>query len=97
MEDELDDTEHLLSSDKNKERLLESIEQVDSVSDEYLLGVYMVGFDDELNNSQDRSFESLLERRAYNLGRLDALLGDDVRSVDYQSNAEIINQIRKPR
>jgi hypothetical protein len=95
MEDELDDTEHLLSSDKNKERLLESIERVDSVSDEYLLGVYMFGFNDELNNSKDRSFESLLEKRAYNLGRLDALVGDDVRSVDYKSNSEIVNKIRK--
>jgi hypothetical protein len=66
------------------------------MEDEYLLGVYMFGFNDELNNSQDRSFESLLERRAYNLGRLDALVGDDVRSVDYKTNTEIINQIRKP-
>lgn len=66
------------------------------MEDEHLLGVYMFGFNDELNNSQDRGFESLLERRAYNLGRLDALVGDDVRSVDYKSNAEIINQIRKP-
>jgi hypothetical protein len=95
MEDELDDTEHLLSSDKNKERLLESIERVDSVSDEYLLGVYMFGFNDELNNSHDRGFESLLEKRAYNLGRLDALVGDDVSSVDYKSNSEIVNKIRK--
>jgi hypothetical protein len=95
MAEELDDTEHLMSSEKNKERLLESIEQANSVSDEELLGCYMHGFMDELDNNLDYDFGSLIKNRAYNIGRLDALVGDDVSSVDNKSNQEIINQIRQ--
>ena len=95
MAEELEDTEHLMSSEKNKERLLESIEQANSVSDEELLGCYMHGFMDELDNNLDYDFGSLIKNRAYNIGRLDALVGDDVSSVDNKSNQEIINQIRQ--
>ena len=95
MAEELDDTEHLMSSDKNKERLLESIEQANSVSDEELLGCYMHGFMDELDNNLDYEFDLPIKNRAYNMGRSHALIGDDVRSVDYLSNDEIIKQIRK--
>jgi hypothetical protein len=95
MAEELDDTEHLMSSEKNKERLLESIEQAESVSDEELLGYYMLGFEDELDNNHEQKFDNPLMNRAYNLGRLHALIGDDVRSVDYLTNDEIIKQIRK--
>lgn len=95
MAEELDDTEHLMSSDKNKERLLESIEQANSVSDEELLGCYMHGFMDELDNNLDYNFDSQIKNRAYNIGKSHALIGDDVRSVDYLSNDEIIKQIRK--
>ena len=95
MAEELEDTEHLMSSEKNKERLLESIEQANSVSDEELLGCYMHGFMDELDNNLDYDFGSLIKNRAYNIGRFDALVGDDVSSVDNKSNQEIINQIRQ--
>jgi len=94
MAEELDDTEHLMSSDKNKERLLESIEQANSVSDEELLGCYMHGFMDELDNNLDYDFDSQIKNRAYNIGKSHALIGDDVRSVDYLSNDEIIKKIR---
>jgi hypothetical protein len=95
MAEELDDTEHLMSSEKNKERLLESIEQANSVSDEELLGCYMHGFMDELDNNPNYDFGSPIKNRAYNLGKLDAIVGDDCRSVDYKTNQEFINQIRK--
>ena len=95
MAEELDDTEHLMSSDKNKERLLESIEQANSVSDEELLGCYMHGFMDELDNNLDYEFDLPIKNRAYNIGKSHALIGDDVRSVDYLTNDEIIKQIRK--
>lgn len=94
MGEELDDTEHLMSSEKNKERLLESIEHANSVSDEELLGCYMHGFMDELDNNLDYNFDSQIKNRAYNIGKSHALIGDDVRSVDYLSNDEIIKQIR---
>ena len=85
----------MFSSDKNKERLLESIEQANYVSDEELLGCYMHGFMDELDNKPDYDFGLPIKNRAYNIGRSHALIGDDVRSVDYLSNDEILNQIRK--
>jgi ABC-type amino acid transport substrate-binding protein len=59
-----------------------------------LLQVYMWGFNDELNNKirPVKSFRLIL--RAYELGRKDAIIGDDVRSVDYQTDEEIIKRIR---
>jgi hypothetical protein len=95
MVEELDDTEHLFSSDKNKQRLLESIDQANYVSDEELFGCYMHGFMDELDNNSDYEFDLPIKNRAYNLGRGDGLIGDDVRSVDYQTNEEILKRIRK--
>lgn len=92
---ELDNTEHLMSSGKNKERLLESIEQANSVSDEELLGYFMQGFEDELYGLDEKTYDASLKQRAYNLGRLDAIAGDDITSIDYKSNQDIINQIRK--
>jgi len=95
MAEELDETEHLMSSEKNKKRLLESIEQANSVSDEELMSCYIHGFMDELDNNQDYDFDSPIKNRAYNIGRAHAFVGDDVRSVDYLSREEIINMIRK--
>jgi hypothetical protein len=59
--------------------------------DSTLLSVYMRGFNDELDNTDSFS----LVEKAYYLGKLNALLGDDVRSVDYQSDKEILNQIKQ--
>lgn len=91
----LDDTEHLMSSDKNKERLFESIKQANSVSDEELLGYFMQGFEDELYSLDEKTYDTPIKQRAYNLGRFDAVAGDDMPSIDYKSNQDIINQIRK--
>ena len=95
MAEELDETEHLMSSENNKKRLLESIEQANAVSDEDLLDYYMLGFRDELDNLGEKKHNNPLIIRAYKLGRLDAILGDDIRSVDYQSDKEIIKNIRQ--
>ena len=95
MAEELDDTEHLMSSEENRKRLLESIEQANAVSDEELLGCYMHGFMDELDNNDNYVFDLPIKNRAYNIGRSHAFLGDDCRSVNYLSNQEIINLLRK--
>lgn len=58
--------------------------------DDLLLKVYMQGFKDELKG-KDIHLQLL---RAYELGRTDAIIGDDVRSVDYQSNEEILKRIK---
>jgi hypothetical protein len=55
----------------------------------------MLGFEDELDNNHEQKFDNPLMNKAYNIGRAHAFIGDDVRSVDYLSNQEIINRIRK--
>jgi hypothetical protein len=59
-----------------------------------LLKIYMSGFNDELDGIPEKKYEDKLSSRAYNLGRTNAIIGDDVRSVDYQSNEELLRQIR---
>jgi hypothetical protein len=58
--------------------------------DKLLLQVYMEGFSDELNNIDNYTAITI----AYKLGRLDAQVGDDVRSVDYQTDEEILKRIK---
>ena len=62
--------------------------------DKILLETYMCGFNDELDGRLKMWNPNPLLLRAYNLGRQDAIVGDDVRSVDYQSNEERLNRIR---
>jgi hypothetical protein len=62
--------------------------------DKILLETYMWGFNDELDGRTEMWNPNPLLLRAYKLGRLDAIVGDDVRSADYQSNEEILNRIR---
>jgi len=64
--------------------------------DKELLETYMWGFNDELDGRTRMWNPNPLLLRAYNLGRDDALIGDDVASSDLQTNEEILNRIRKP-
>lgn len=65
-------------------------------TDEQLMASYMKGFNDELDSLPEQTeFNSNLELKAYNIGRLDAWAGDDVASVNYQSKEQIIEHIRK--
>lgn len=65
-----------------------------SEQDKILLDTYMWGFKDELDGRQRMWNPNPLLMRAYDLGRLDAIVGDDITSIDNQSNEEIINRIR---
>ena len=62
------------------------------IDDKILLETYMLGFSDELEG-ETRKFEDSLMNRAYELGRVDAFVGDDVRSVDYQSDEHLLKRI----
>lgn len=62
--------------------------------DKILLETYMTGFRDELDGRAEVRNPNPLLSRAYNLGREDAIVGDDVRSVDYQTDEQILNRIR---
>jgi hypothetical protein len=62
-------------------------------TDKTLLGYYMKGFDDELRGTSSVVPEGEL-LKAYSLGVLHAIVGDDVRNVDYLSEEEILKLIR---
>ena len=64
--------------------------------DKILLETYMWGFIDELDDRTRMCNPNPLLLRAYNLGRDDAIIGDDVPSSDLQTNEQILNRIRKP-
>lgn len=59
-----------------------------------LLEVYNQGFHDELWGTSSISPTDELEVRAYNLGVAHAIIGDDVPSVDYLPNNEILRRIK---
>jgi hypothetical protein len=52
----------------------------------------MLGFSDELEG-ETREFEDSMLMRAYELGRIDAFVGEDVRSIDYQSDEHLLKRI----
>lgn len=62
--------------------------------DKRILETYMIGWDDELDGKFTQQSEPILIK-AYNLGRLDALVGDECESVDNKTNTEILEQIKK--
>jgi len=63
--------------------------------DKFLLETYMCGFNDELDGRTRTWNPNPLLLRAYNLGRNDAIIGDDVTSSDLQTNEQILTRIRK--
>lgn len=62
--------------------------------DKELLETYMLGFTNELEGKKEIQSLTPPLLKAYNLGKIDAIVGDDVSSVDYQTNQQIINRIR---
>lgn len=64
------------------------------IRDSELLSFYHQGFKDELNSVEKKKFFITLNQRAYDLGCVDAIVGDDVKSVDYQSDEEILKKIK---
>jgi len=68
-----------------------------NITDEQLLAVYMKGFTDSLHDVFPQHLNTSLEQKAYQLGRIDALIGEEIESHDYQTNEEILSQIRGQR
>jgi hypothetical protein len=64
-----------------------------SDSHKILLEVYLKGFKDELEGIIFYVQENELLSTAYNLGRDHALIGDDIESIDYLTDEEILNLI----
>jgi hypothetical protein len=65
------------------------------VTDKSLLEWYVKGFKDELNGTSSVESENRIENRAYMIGALDAVCGDDVTSIDRKSDEEILTLIKK--
>ena len=64
-------------------------------TDDKLIEYYIDGFNDELNGTfmQGISLSEMAEK-AYYLGGLHAVLGDDVKSVDNINRVDILKMIR---
>ena len=58
-----------------------------------LLYYYFRGWKDELYGSSSVVPEDVLITKAYHMGANHSVLGDEVRSVDYLSDEEILKQI----
>ena len=63
-------------------------------TDKILLEWYMRGFNDELRGTSTHESDNQLENRAYMLGALDAIAGDDMPSIDYKSDEETLKLIK---
>jgi hypothetical protein len=63
-------------------------------TDKDLIEIYLQGFNDELNNVKKTKYDVKLKQTAYDLGRLDAIVGDDVSSSDRQTNKQILDRIK---
>ena len=64
------------------------------VSDESILEWYMKGFKDELRGTSTYESDNPIENRAYMIGAMDAIAGDDMPSIDYKSDEETLDFIK---
>lgn len=69
--------------------------QYTNMKDQELLKIYMQGFNDELSNYDNKILYTDISLHAYTLGQADALVGDDVKSIDTQTSNEILNRIKQ--
>ena len=59
--------------------------------DDILLELYMLGFQDELENKSNLEYIN----KSYKLGVSHAVIGDDISSIDLLNNREILKLIYK--
>lgn len=63
-------------------------------TDEELLQHYKLGWNDCADNKPTKIFSDKLFQTAYTNGRIDFIVGDDIRSIDYQTEEKILQQIK---
>ena len=66
-----------------------------TVEDRELLKYYMMGFNDELYGTSSTVPEKF--NRAYSLGADAAIIGDDIPEYDYQTDKEILKDIKNDK
>lgn len=76
-----------------KELILDTIRCKNKPDKDCLLRIYMEGFKHELDGEIVHTYNNDLMNSAYRLGREHAIMGDDIRSVDYLTGDEIIDRI----
>lgn len=64
-------------------------------TDKNLLKWYMNGFNHRPTEPKLTTFDSILEKKAYELGICHYIVGDDCESVDYLTADEILDLIKK--
>lgn len=62
--------------------------------DKILLGVYMRGFLFELGDGTEPVYKTELDKRAFKLGKIDAIVGDECESLDNESTSSILSRIK---
>lgn len=64
--------------------------------DKIILDVYHLGFSngDEYPSVDEKKFDEIILQKAYDIGKIDFRVGDDVFSVDYDSPDSIVKRIR---
>lgn len=93
----IDDTKHILSSTKNKERIIKSINEMRNPSDEQIMGIYLLGFEDQINDKPIITLDNKLSQKAYNLGRINASTNNNNNKAPIKniSIKKIINKIKQ--
>ena len=66
-----------------------------SLPDVKLLEYYKMGWNDCADNNKEKKFKDKLLQRAYTIGWLDFIVGDDVSSVDMQTEQDILKHIKQ--
>lgn len=85
---------NLIETIKEYELLKNILSPDENPTDETILTWYMYGFNDELKGTSRTISDSKLLNKAYSVGAIDALVGDNLKSSDNQSEEEIIKIIR---
>jgi hypothetical protein len=67
---------------------------MEKLTDEYLLEIYTTGFEDELGGRLKPPYNNQILIRIYNMGRRDAVIGDDIIPFDNQTTEKIMRQIK---
>lgn len=95
-DEHIDDTKHILSSTKNKERIIKSINEMRNPSDEQIMGIYLLGFEDQINDKPIITLDNKLSQKAYNLGRINASTNNNNKApIKNISIKKIINKIKQ--
>jgi hypothetical protein len=65
-----------------------------NVKDEILLQFYMQGWNDCGDGKDNNSNYKGINKKAYNLGWADFIIGDDISSCDEKTNEKILREIK---